>query len=201
MVYADNDIVVVCKPAGLLSVPGRFLKDSVLQRLLYEYPDARVVHRLDLDTSGLMALALTKLATSDLNRQFRERTIQKQYEADVWGEVEASKGEVDLPIRPDPHDRPRQVVDHQFGKKALTLFKRERVSDSRTRLLLKPITGRSHQLRLHMASMGHPILGCDLYAHDKAFQASNRLCLHASEIEFAHPVSGDAMRFKSKCPF
>ena len=195
--YEDDNILVVDKPAGLLSVPGRFVKDSVLHRIMYDYPDAIIVHRLDLVTSGLMVLALSKSVASDLNRQFRDRLVEKKYLADVWGKVIALRSQIDLPIRPDPYDRPRQVVDHDAGKNAITLYEVLERQPQRTRLLLMPITGRSHQLRIHLASIGHPILGCDLYAHEAAFKASDRLMLHANCIAFSHPISKEHFSFKS----
>ncbi|MBT4162904.1 MAG: RluA family pseudouridine synthase [Gammaproteobacteria bacterium] len=201
VLFVDDEILIVSKPAGLLSVPGRFLKDSVLRRLLYEYPDARIVHRLDLDTSGLMVLALSQLATSDLNRQFRERIVEKTYIADVWGEMTAASGEIDLPLRPDPSNRPKQIVDHELGKSALTRFEKIQADDKKTRVRLKPVTGRSHQLRLHLAAIDHPILGCDLYAHEDAFKASPRLCLHAQELGILHPGTGEMMVFRSPAPW
>jgi len=195
--HADDDILVVEKPAGLLSVPGRFVKDSVLHRILFDYPDARIVHRLDLDTSGLLVLALSQVAISDLNRQFRERIVEKEYVARVWGEVSEAKGEIDLPIRPDPDNRPLQIIDHQAGKPSQTLYEVEEIKDGQTLLKLKPVTGRSHQLRIHLASIGHPILGCDLYAHEEAFKAASRLMLHARMLSFEHPRTGTVVRYES----
>jgi tRNA pseudouridine32 synthase/23S rRNA pseudouridine746 synthase len=200
-VYADDHVLVVDKPAGLLSVPGRFLKDSVLQRVMFEHPDARVVHRLDLDTSGLLVMALTSHATSDLNRQFRERLVDKVYVAEVWGQMETDDGEIDLPMRSDPFNRPLQVVDHDKGKPALTRFRVLERRGASTLVALHPVTGRSHQLRVHLASLGHAILGCDLYASEAAFAAAERLCLHASELSFSHPGSGETVSFQSQYPF
>ena len=172
------------KPAGLLSVPGRFVKDCVLHRLHFEYPDARVVHRLDLDTSGLMVFAQSQAAVSDLNRQFRERTVKKSYVARVWGSMNDNSGRIDLPMRADPDNRPRQVIDQENGKAALTRYEVIDRGEASTLVKLMPETGRSHQLRLHLAAIGHPILGCDLYAHPAAFEMADRLCLHASELTF-----------------
>ena len=196
-IFADDHILVVEKPAGLLSVPGRFLKDCLLHRVWFEQPDAVVVHRLDLDTSGVMVLALSRLAVSELNRQFRERMVGKQYIADVWGQVSVPDGEIELPMRPDPDNRPKQVIDHEAGRPALTRFEVCSESDDRTRMTLKPVTGRSHQLRLHMAAIGHPILGCDLYAHRQAFEMSGRLLLHARKLSFTHPATGEAQEYVS----
>ncbi len=201
IVKADSHVVVVDKPSGLLSVPGRIIKDCVLNRVVFDYPDAVVVHRLDLDTSGLLVLALSKLATSDLNRQFRERLVVKEYQAEVYGIVEQDKGEISLPMAPDPINRPRQVIDFKKGKAALTRFEVIQRRENSTRLCLKPETGRSHQLRIHLASIGHPVLGCDLYAHEDALGAASRLCLHASFLGFFHPESREMKEFTSEAPF
>lgn len=196
IVHSDDHILVVSKPSGLLSVPGRFVKDCVLHRVQFDFPDVRIVHRLDLDTSGLLVLALSKLAVSDLNRQFRERVIRKVYLARVDGLMEQDTGEIDLPMRPDPDDRPRQVIDHEQGKSALTRFKVISREGDSTLVKLMPVTGRSHQLRLHMAAIGHPILGCDLYAPEDVLARSERLCLHAAELGLTHPESGESLHFE-----
>lgn len=198
VLHADEHLLVVNKPSGLLSVPGRFVKDCALNRLIFDYPDAAIVHRLDLDTSGILVFSRSKLATSDINRQFRERTVKKEYYAVVHGLVPEDKGAITLAIAPDPVNRPKQLIDAVNGKSALTHFEVVQRGDNWTYVLLKPVTGRSHQLRIHMASIGHPILGCDLYAHQTAFEASKRLCLHAAKITFSHPASGDEVEFS--CP-
>jgi tRNA pseudouridine32 synthase/23S rRNA pseudouridine746 synthase len=201
IIFVDDDLLVVVKPAGLLSVPGRVVKDCVLNRLRADYPEVVIVHRLDLDTSGLLLLSRSRLATSDLNRQFRERLVFKQYVAMVDGVVEKDKGEVKLSIAPDANNRPRQMIDDENGKPGHTCYEVvERMKD-RTRLLLIPITGRSHQLRIHMAEIGHPILGCDLYAHSQALRAADRLLLHAYGLQFQHPSSKDQLEFSSQAPF
>ena len=201
VIYLDNHVLVINKPAGLLSVPGRFVKDCVLSRMLIDYPHITIVHRLDLDTSGLLVLARSKLATSDLNRQFRQRLIHKEYIAKVFGSVEDNTGEISLAIAPDPHHRPRQIIDQENGKSALTYYEVIERTENITRLRLLPETGRSHQLRLHLASIGHPILGCDLYAHAEAFNGADRLCLHASLLGFRHPESGITRQFTAEPPF
>ncbi|HJL60754.1 MAG TPA: pseudouridine synthase [Pseudomonadales bacterium] len=201
VVYVDEHILVVDKPSGLLSVPGRIVKDCVKSRISYDYPDATIVHRLDLDTSGLLILSLSKLATIELNRQFRDRIIEKRYIADVFGRVSPDSGDIDFPIATDSANRPRQRIDLENGKQSLTRYEvLERSGDS-TRLLLKPVTGRSHQLRIHLAHINHPILGCDLYAHAEAYSAADRLCLHAHELRILHPAGGQPRSFKSKVPF
>ena len=199
--FADDDLLVVEKPAGLLTVPGRFVKDCVLHRMMFDFPDVVVLHRLDLDTSGLLVMSQSKRATRELNRQFREREVSKEYLATVFGEVKRAKGEIDLALRPDPDDRPRQVVDEQEGKPALTSYKLLQIIKGNSQLRLTPVTGRSHQLRVHLASVGHPILGCDLYAHEEAFAAADRLMLHASGLSFKHPTTEERMSFISDAPF
>lgn len=198
VLFSDTDLLVIHKPAGLLSVPGRIVKDCVLNRLQAEYPDVVIVHRLDLDTSGLLVLSLSAAATSDLNRQFRERKVRKTYVAVVDGVVIDDSGEIELPIRGDPDNRPRQVVDEKNGKQALTHYKVIERQDDCSRLHLTPVTGRSHQLRIHLAEVGHPILGCDLYAPKEVLQRADRLLLHATSLEFFHPVSKDGLTFNSQ---
>ncbi len=203
VIFADNDVLVIVKPEGLLSVPGRFVKDCALHRIRFEYPDATVVHRLDLDTSGLMVFARNKFSVSNLAKQFRERLIRKSYVAVVSGLVRKDVAVIDKPIARDWNNRPRQIIDPFLGKQAVTRFEvTERDPEKhRSRLLLVPETGRSHQLRLHLASIGHPILGCDLYADEAALKLSDRLLLHASRLAFNHPHTGDSMVFDSPAEF
>lgn len=200
IIYADDHLLVVDKPAGLLSVPGRYVKDCALNRLLVDYADARVVHRLDLDTSGLLIFARSQLATSDLNRQFRERLVEKSYEAVVQGVMAESRGEIDLAIAADWENRPRQIIS-EAGKPALTRFEVIARDVDSSRVALYPVTGRSHQLRIHLATIGHPILGCDLYANETAFKAAERLLLHARSLQFSHPETGETLNFTSPVPF
>jgi tRNA pseudouridine32 synthase/23S rRNA pseudouridine746 synthase len=185
VIYNDDQILVVDKPSGLLSVPGRYVKDCVQQRVQFDFPDARVVHRLDLDTSGLLVFALSQQAVSELNRLFRERLIQKTYIARVDGQLLANEGVIDLPMRADSDNRPRQVIDKALGKSAITRFEVMERDETSTLVRLQPETGRSHQLRLHMAAIGHPMLGCDLYAHEQALACSPRLYLHAWKLAFS----------------
>lgn len=197
--YRDDHIVVVNKPSGLLSVPGKPPNDvdSALARLQKINPATEVVHRLDMSTSGVMVYALTKAAHRHLNMQFRERTVEKSYIADVWGELEFTAGTVDLPLRCDWPNRPLQMVCYEHGKHALTHF--EQIDSPRpsiSRVLLKPVTGRSHQLRVHMQQLGNPIIGCEFYAHDEAKAASNRLHLHAMMLSFDHPRTGERLVFE-----
>lgn len=203
VIYADGHILVVNKPDGLLSVPGKVVKDCVLHRVLFDYPTASIVHRLDLDTSGLMVLALSKLAVSAINRSFRERKIEKAYVALVQGLVDEDKGTIDLPLGHDPEHRPRQRVDTVAGKEAITRYEviHRDIAQHRTRLLLKPETGRTHQLRLHLKAIGHPILGCDLYAPDEVLALSERLMLHASLLAFSHPESKKWLQYEAVAEF
>ncbi|WP_422491101.1 pseudouridine synthase [Endozoicomonas sp. ALE010] len=202
--YRDECIVVVNKPAGLLSVPGKppNHNDSALSRLRTINPQTRVVHRLDMSTSGLMVFGLDADSHRTLSRQFQDRTVAKEYIADVWGKLAQPEGKIELPLRCDWPNRPRQMVDHELGKPSLTHFQ---VIDNQRpafdRVLLKPVTGRSHQLRVHLAELGHPILGCEFYAHPAARQASQRLNLHATRLGFTHPLTGEPMVFVSEAPF
>ncbi len=200
ILYADDDVLLVRKPDLLLSIPGRhpLNKDCLITRLQTDYPTASIVHRLDLDTSGIMAIPLNKACHAHISRQFQERRVIKHYEAIVYGVVQEDAGEVDLPIAVDWDNRPRQMICHERGKQALTRFEVLRRESDRTRLLLTPVTGRSHQLRIHLRELGHPILGCDMYAHEKALGMAQRLLLHATYLEFEHPVSGE--RLAGACP-
>ncbi len=200
ILHEDEDLLLVRKPDLLLSIPGRhpLNRDCLITRLQQDYPTASIVHRLDLDTSGIMIIPLNKPAHAHISRQFQQRQVLKRYEAIVYGVVEPDSGEVDLPIACDWENRPRQIICHERGKQALTGFEvLERYAD-RTRLLLKPVTGRSHQLRIHMRELGHPILGCDMYAHPEALAMAPRLMLHATEIGFEHPTSGEWLQ--ERCP-
>lgn len=205
IVFADHHIVVVDKPYGLLSVPGRdpANRDCVPSRLQSEFGELRIVHRLDLDTSGLMILARDADTHRQLNRQFEQREVEKYYEALVWGLPIKDEGKIDLPICVDWPNRPKKIIDYENGKSAQTLYKvLERDAQKNiARVELKPITGRSHQLRVHLAEIGHPILGCPFYAHDAARNAYSRLTLHARDLELTHPVTGKKMRFHAPVPF
>lgn len=203
ILYRDADVLLVRKPDLLLSVPGRHPRnrDCLISRLQVDFPSARTVHRLDLDTSGIMIIALSARSQSSLGRLFQERSVCKEYEALVYGRVTADTGEIDLPIARDWENRPRQKICHASGRDALTYYTvTDRLAD-RTRLRLEPITGRSHQLRIHAASIGHPILGCDMYAHPQALSMAPRLLLHASRIAFPHPVTEEWMDVSCSPPF
>lgn len=203
ILFADEAIILVDKPTLLLSVPGRGeeKQDSVVTRLSVDYPGIREVHRLDWETSGLMLLARSREAHSELSRQFRERQVSKRYTAVIYGVPEQQQGEVNLPLRCDWPNRPRQIVDMQQGKPSQTLWRLQQEDKGSCRVELIPITGRSHQLRVHMQAMGYPILGDGLYAHEAAFGMASRLLLHATQLEFCHPVSGIPMSFSAPAPF
>ena len=194
ILYEDEHLLLVNKPDLLLSVPGRHRlnKDCMITRIQKTYPSASVVHRLDLDTSGIMIVPLNKPTHSHISRQFQERKVHKTYHAVVYGLVEEEQGKVELPIKADWENRPRQMICHEGGKHALTHYETlTRDSEKNcSRLLLKPVTGRSHQLRIHMRELGHPILGCDMYAHETALGMAPRLMLHATTLEFEHPATG-----------
>jgi tRNA pseudouridine32 synthase/23S rRNA pseudouridine746 synthase len=205
ILHVDDDIIVIDKPSGLFTIPGRGPEnaDSAITRLQADYPEAIIIHRLDLDTSGLLVVPRTFRGRSTLSAQIRERRMEKVYEALVWGLLADDEGEIDLPLRRDMENRPRVKIDHAEGKASLTRYHvlHRDTENARTLLRLTPVTGRQHQLRIHLASIGHPILGCDLYAHEAAFRAMPRLMLHASELGFAHPANGDWFSIASPSGF
>ena len=206
----ESSFLVIDKPAGLLSVPGRTGEESVEHILRHRYQEVYMVHRLDQDTSGLMVVALTQEAYHNLQQQFLARTLYKKYialvESDGWKKDEGGwkkTGTISLPLRPDPYDRPRQVVDFEHGKEAVTDYEVLGVEKGGIRLALTPHTGRTHQLRMHCAhpqGLGAPIVGDRLYGrfYNKPAQ---RLCLHAAELAFNHPVTGQRLCFSSLVPF
>jgi len=202
ILHQDHEILIVDKPSGLLSVPGRgeHLADCLLSRVQAAFPEALLVHRLDRDTSGVMVFALTSHAQRHLGLQFEKRQVKKTYVARVWGRVEEKTGTVDLPLIVDWPNRPRQKVDFDAGKPALTDWRVVRYEESATRVRLFPKTGRSHQLRVHMREIGHPILGDPFYAEGEALNAP-RLMLHAESLRLRHPDGGVGMSFSAKCPF
>lgn len=204
ILYQDEDIVVLNKPAGLLSVPGREIKhrDSLALRILKVWPDACVVHRLDLATSGLIILAMRKSAQSHIGRQFQQKKIDKTYYACVQGVVKDDNGIVDLPIRCDWDNRPRQIVDFEQGKSSQTHWQVVKRGRQSTLVCLTPITGRTHQLRVHMQALGHAIIGDEFYADNIGKQLSpNRLALHAASITLTHPSTEQRMTFDCPPPF
>ncbi|KAA8615240.1 pseudouridine synthase [Salipiger aestuarii] len=202
VLHHDHELLVVNKPAGLLSVPGKGpdLADCLLTRMERAFPTARLVHRLDRDTSGVMVFGLTEHAQRHLGRQFEERRTKKTYVARLQGRLVPKTGTVDLPLIVDWPNRPRQMVCHDTGKVAITDWRVMKVSDSETRVKLYPLTGRSHQLRVHTLSLGHPILGDTLYAPDSAV-GFPRMMLHAEELRLHHPDGGAGVKFRAKAPF
>ncbi|WBU53190.1 RluA family pseudouridine synthase [Paracoccus sp. SCSIO 75233] len=202
ILHDDHQILVVDKPPGLLSVPGRGedKSDCLINRLRGAFPTVLLVHRLDMDTSGVMIFALTPHAQRDLSKQFEERRVKKTYLARVAGRVTEKTGTVDLPLIVDWPNRPRQKVDHAEGRPARTDWRVVKATDQETRIRLMPLTGRSHQLRVHMAETGHPILGDPLYAEGEAANHS-RLMLHAEALRVKHPESGVQMTFSVKAGF
>jgi tRNA pseudouridine32 synthase/23S rRNA pseudouridine746 synthase len=205
ILHRDERILVLNKPVGLLSVPGIGPEkaDSLARRAAKGFPGARIVHRLDRDTSGVIILAFDAEAHRELSRQFHDREVRKTYIAIVAGIMAEDNGEIDLPMRKDmdPRNAPRQVIDHAEGRRAITRWHViERLND-RTRVRLVPITGRSHQLRLHMKAIGHPILGDDLYAPAKVHAMADRLMLHAQALTIVHPKTAALMTFEAACPF
>jgi tRNA pseudouridine32 synthase/23S rRNA pseudouridine746 synthase len=202
VLHEDSDILAVDKPSGLLSVPGKGeeLADCLLTRVQVAFPTARLVHRLDRDTSGVMVFGLTQHAQRHLSLQFEERKTKKTYIARVAGAVAEKSGTVDLPLIVDWPNRPLQKVCHETGKEAVTDWVRTKVSDTESRLRLTPQTGRSHQLRVHCLAMGHPILGDPLYARETVAEYP-RLMLHSEELRINHPENGHGMKFRAKAPF
>ena len=204
MLYADDALLVLDKPSGLLSVPGRGAdkQDCLSRRVQCRYPDALVVHRLDMATSGLMVMARGPVAQRVLNAAFATREVNKRYLAIVDGELAAPDsnwGVIDLPIAVDWPHRPLRFIDHENGQPSVTRWRllAYNRTEGTSRLELEPVTGRSHQLRVHLQAVGHAILGDALYACPRIRAMATRLLLHASSIELTHPVSGTSLRFVS----
>lgn len=206
-VYEDDDIWVVDKPAGLLSVNGKTLKVSLLSRLERANPAVKLIHRLDMDTSGLLIFAKNAESQSHISKQFIERLPQKSYQARVFGEWQSVgvTGEISVPVRYEPETKPRHIVDYNWTKNALTLYEvlaHETCNGQTvTRVLLKPVTGRSHQLRVHMVHAGHVMIGDPIYAEGEALTIAPRLNLHAQQLRLKHPALGAWMDWESPCPF
>jgi tRNA pseudouridine32 synthase / 23S rRNA pseudouridine746 synthase len=201
IVHVDASFLIVDKPSGLLSVPGLGAagRDNLAELLQANFEDALVVHRLDMATSGLMVFARGASAQRQLSIAFANRQVHKRYEAVCEGLVQDDKGSIDLPLIADWPRRPLQMVDHQTGKPALTHWHVLQRGADCTRLGLQPITGRSHQLRVHLQAMGHPIRGDALYAPPPLH--APRLMLHATQLAFAHPNTGAALAFESPTEF
>ncbi|HSF64273.1 MAG TPA: RluA family pseudouridine synthase [Paracoccaceae bacterium] len=202
IVFEDATLIVADKPSGLLSVPGKLegRQDCLQSRLAAAYPRALLVHRLDCDTSGVIIFAKTKAAQGALGKQFESRQTEKTYVARVYGDLRPDKGRVDLPLCADWPNRPRQMVSHDHGRPAQTDWQVIARTPGETRVRLHPLTGRSHQLRVHMAELGHPILGDPIYATGPARDAP-RLMLHAESLTLTHPETGQRVTFTAPCPF
>lgn len=201
IIYRDEHIIALNKPQALLSVPGigPQNQDCMISRLLQHEAEARVVHRLDCYTSGLMLFAIGIEMQRALSRLFHDRLIHKEYHAVVAQWFEEEQGVIKFPMRLDIDNRPYQIVDYQHGKPAVTYWQVLARNPDSVRLLLKPETGRTHQLRVHCAAMGHPIIGDGLYGNDT--EPQERMLLHANLLRFDHPVSGDAMELVAPCEF
>lgn len=202
VLHADHELLVVAKPDGLLSVPGKGpeLADCLLSRVQADFPEALLVHRLDRDTSGVMVFALSRHAQRHLGLQFEKRRVRKTYVARVFGRLTEKTGTVDLPLKVDWPNRPLQMVDHENGRAAVTDWRVVRADDAETRIYLFPHTGRSHQLRVHMLALGHPILGDPLYAKGSA-RDFPRLMLHSEQLRLRHPDGGKGISFSQEPPF
>ncbi|KMN35946.1 pseudouridine synthase [Chromobacterium aquaticum] len=205
VIYVDEAMLVLNKPSGLLSVPGRGedKADCLISRAQRVYPDALTVHRLDMATSGLVVMGRGANMQRALSIAFMERKVDKRYLAVVDGIVEQNSGTIDLPLIIDWPNRPRQKVDFEHGKQAITHY-RVVLRDSQrqcSRVELEPETGRAHQLRMHMLHLGHPILGDDIYAPEAVLAKADRLLLHAERLTLRHPITREEMSFDAKAPF
>lgn len=193
ILFIDNELIVINKPAGLLSVPGLYNKDNAADRLKAEYGPIHIIHRLDQDTSGILVYARNKKALTAVQQQFEKQTTRKVYEALLIGELRGSRGCVNLPICMDWPNRPLQKISHTEGRYALTRWQRLGYENGNTRVELYPQTGRSHQLRIHMLNVGHAIIGDPFYAPESA-KENPRLMLHARELDIDHPTTGERMQ-------
>jgi tRNA pseudouridine32 synthase/23S rRNA pseudouridine746 synthase len=203
IVYQDDDVLVLNKPSGLLSVPGRRAehKDSLQSRAQQAFPSATTVHRLDMETSGLLVMALHKASHVHLSRQFEQRRVSKQYRARVFGHPQATAGVVEAPLICDWPNRPRQMVDPENGKPAITHWQLLDQDQQTSWLALQPVTGRSHQLRVHMLHLGHPIIGDALYAAGEALKLGQRLALQSQLLAFESLAGGEPLRFELPAEF
>lgn len=207
ILYQDDHIIALNKPSGLLSVPGKHKEhfDSLMLRVQSVWPTSGIVHRLDMMTSGVIVMAMHKDALRFLNREFSERNTDKFYIAKVSGHIKDDQGSIDLPLICDWPNRPKQMVCYENGKPSLThydvLERGETSGDLWTRVKLTPITGRSHQLRVHLKELGHPILGDRLYAPDDVIKQADRLLLHAQKLVVKHPKTEEFMTFEKVCEF
>jgi tRNA pseudouridine32 synthase/23S rRNA pseudouridine746 synthase len=205
ILYRDDALLVIDKPAGLLSVPGRgpANADSLASRIQARFPEARIVHRLDMATSGLIIMALGAEMERRLSIAFQQRAVHKLYIAMVAGQPAPESGEITLPLIADWPNRPRQKVDLQLGKPSLTgytVLEYDSASDT-SRVELRPHTGRTHQLRVHLQAIGHPILGDELYGDNATHKPASRLLLHATALRLPHPLTGEQLKLESPAPF
>ena len=203
VLYHDDYIVALDKPSGLLSVKGIGPSkiDCLALRAASAIEGARIVHRLDMDTSGVIVLARDAETHRELSRQFQDREVEKEYVAVVGGSLKEDCGDIDIPIRKDMDNPPKQCVDYDQGKSSQTAWCVLQRKPDRTRVLLAPKTGRSHQLRVHLKEIGHPILGDNLYAPPELLAMAGRLQLHAQKLVVTHPASKERITFYSACPF
>lgn len=205
LVYQDAHLLIINKPSGLLSLSGKhpLNKDSVHFRLVQDFPTALMVHRLDFGTSGLMVIALNKQINKQICEQFSNRSVQKQYQAVLDGKVLVSTGEINIPIIKDADHFPLQKVCYQTGKQATSQYQvlGYNPKNNTTQVQFTPITGRTHQLRIHSKEIGHPIIGCDLYDLNESYFKADRLMLHASQLVFTHPVSNEKLEFNLPANF
>lgn len=203
VLHQDADLLIVSKPSGLLSVPGKpeAHSDCLLGRVVAAFPGALLIHRLDMETSGVMVFALTRLAQRHINWQFERREVEKTYVARVQGRLQPASGRVELPLIADWPNRPLQKVCHETGKPAVTAWRVMDHESQATRVELKPETGRSHQLRVHMMSVGHPIIGDPFYGPRVGSGTNHRLQLHAESLRFRHPEGGAWVTYADPTPF
>ena len=205
ILYQDEDILLISKPSGLLSLSGKnpLNKDSVHFRMSQKFPSISLAHRLDFGTSGIMLLALNTKANANLNKQFQNRSVKKTYISELLGHIAEDSGIIDAAIAKDPENFPVLKLCEKLGKSAQSHFKiiSRLANPNRSRVLFTPLTGRTHQLRIHSLAIGHPILGCDLYHCGNSAQLAPRLLLHAASLEFDHPSTGLRMHVASPCPF
>ena len=202
ILFQDEHLLLINKPSGLLSLSGKnpLNKDSVHFRLVQDYPTATLLHRLDFGTSGIMIVALNKTVNAEIGKQFQLGLVDKTYTAVLYGHLMEDRGLIEYPIAKDIDNFPLQKICYETGKKAVTQYQViERLDNpSRTRVLFVPLTGRTHQLRIHSRELGHPILGCDLYKNAESYSMAERLLLHATSIEFSHPVTQE--KIQGVCP-
>jgi len=205
LLYQDEHILVINKPSGLLSLSGKnpLNLDSVHYRLRQDFPGICMVHRLDFGTSGIMLLAMNKVMNALLTKQFQDRSVFKTYTSILMGTLKDDQGTIDMPIAKDKPNFPLQKICYSEGKAALSHYEvLERWNEpARTKVIFRPETGRTHQLRIHSQAIGHPILGCDLYGTTESHRMAERMLLHATSLDFVHPFSGVAMHMESPCPF